>query len=134
VGSDEDAKVTAFDWPTSYPEAVGLRPDDARAAFSKGLTLTTGCSGAGTPAHVLQRMLGDEGFTELLASDSDKRMRNFCRTHYSPQHMFIDVAAGVDGTPVHCDVCGEAHVTPDAPDEEVCHVNLGFLVKECLRL
>ena len=74
----------------------------------------------------MQRVLGDEGFTELLASDSDKRMRAFCRKHYRPLHMFTDVAAGVDGTPVHCDVCGVAHLAPEAPDGEAYRVNVSM--------
>ena len=117
MDSELDATPAAFLWPDVYPEIVGKSPEEVRSAFLRPLRLVTGCSGAGTPAHVFEKIFSRAGFVEDLAADSDRRIRKFLKENYNPKHVLGDVKFALGAEAGYCDVCGCTHVYEKSVEE-----------------
>ena len=79
--------------------------------------MVTGCSGTDSPVKALHSLVGPSNVDHIASYESDPFARDFIKAHFSPQHMFTDVAALHDGSEKRC----LDHPKPEGDDHDDHH-------------
>ena len=88
-----------------------------KVVLRRRLKVVTGCSGTDSPVKALHSLVGPSNVDHIASYESDPFARDFIKAHFSPQHMFTDVAALHDGSEKRC----LDHPKPEGDDHDDHH-------------